>query len=261
MESPFSVFSVVLDLFKSLSDEVKKYQRAKQVRESLFNVLGDKIRTYLVVFEELAIIANKKFLSTLELIKDAPTSFQINTLVDCISDMQLKYAKIIQVFINLAEDCRQVSLNQAFMERLKESNALLYDFVNIMARTVTGKGHIVIDDEFLGFFKLYKGEIYKKIDVGNVDEAVEKLEGFVKIIENKIKPYIGKALIKRKALRRFNESLQELNKVSKRVKTQKITIINLRYFVPSNLLPLVVLIEEAFPVQREKDSFRFQRFT
>lgn len=249
MEGSLSVLSTVVRLSERLVDEVKKYQRHKKTKEQLFGALEDEIRTSFNHFEELATIG-EELLPLLDSIETTLAVSMVNPIVECTSDIQFTYSKILQDVIKLAKGCKQVSLNEAFMKHLEESSASLHDFVLRMAGLIRRGDSILMDDNFYRFFKLYEDEIFNEIEVGDVDEVSKAFERYIKIIEKKVKPTISRAKIRRRTLRRFNESLKQLNKVRRKVKIQKTMLISPRDYVPSKFLPIIYVVEETYPFKK-----------
>lgn len=248
MENPLSVLSTTISLLKNLGETMGKYQRSKKTRDRLFTALSSEIEVYLNNFEDLENVA-RTLLPLLESVADTLTSHQINAIVECASDIQVICSGILEAFVELAKGCSQISSKTAFMEHLKESSAVLHDFVLTMSKLVVRRDSIKIDDDFFRFFKLYEDEIFEEVESEDIDKTVEEMSIYVDIVNKKVKPSIRMSSINRRVRRKFIKSLQEVKKASKKVKIQKVVLINPRHYVPSKLLPYIILIEETYPLE------------
>lgn len=245
METPISVYSIAIDLLEHLGIKIKAYQKEKKVKERLFNALSNEIEGYVNNFEVITNIGTTRLLPLLELIRDVPTVSQMNNLVECIADFYFVYLNLVNSFIEIVNGCYEISSYEAFMKDLEESSALLHDFVISMRNMCIAHNRIKIGYSFYRFLKLYEDEILKEIKVGDVDKVVKEMENYIDILENKVKPSFSKSSISRKTRKKLIKNFKNLLKVSKNVKIQGNILKDLRAYVPSNLLPIVVLIEES----------------
>lgn len=243
--SPLSVLTFPVELFVKLRGEVKKFLKKKKTRERLFNALSDEIITYVSTFERLVTVGETRFVPLLDELKDTLNVSQMNSLLDSLSDAQFHYSDLLESFVELSKGCNEISFNEAFMTYLKESSDLLHDFVLSMKNLLIATDRIKIDRKFYRFLKLYEDELLKGLKTSDVDSAVEELKGYIPKIERVKQSFRVKA-VKRKIRRRYKDSLQKLKKASKKVKIQKTKLVELRVYVPSKLLPLVILFDEIF---------------
>jgi hypothetical protein len=239
---------VPIHFLERLYDEIGKFQRKKKTREQLLNALGNEIESYVNAFDNLGKTGKEQLLPLLQSLAYKPPIPRINQIVNAMADMQIQFSKIIQSLMKLAEGCKQVSSYEAFMKHLMEADDVLYDFVKMMAKTVIDDT-MLIDSNFYRFFKLHGDEITKNINATDIDKAVKELKFYIDIIKKQVKPHVRRAWITRKTLSYYIESCRELGKACKKVRIQKTRMIDLRYYVPSKLLPIVVLLEESFPLQ------------
>ena len=242
-----SALSVPIHFLERLYDEIGKFQRKKKIREQLLNSLSIEIESYVNAFDSLGKTGKDQLLPLLQSLAYEPPIPKTNQIINAMADLQIQYSKIIQSLIILAQGCRQVSSYEAFMKHLMEADDVLYDFVKMMAKTVVDDT-MLIDSNFYRFFKLYGGEMTKEISASDVDKAVKELRFYIDIVKKCVKPNIRKAWISRKALQYYFNSCRELSKASRRMKIQKTRIVDLRFYVPSKLLPIIVLLEESFPM-------------
>jgi len=252
MESPLSVLSTTIDLLKRLDDYIRKRQRKKLAKERLSDALGTQIQHFIGNFDEAKAIAETRLAPLLLAFKNRPTPSNINDIVDCVSDFNFSYAQVQGNFIQIVKGCYSISSYQTFMDSLKESSDLLSDFVLAMKNLLVIKGEktrIKIDNGFYYFFKLYGNEILKEIDMTDVEDATREAKLYIDIVEKKLKPSLRMSAIKRSARGKFRKSVQELAKVSKKIRIRKTTLIEMKDYIPAKLRPIVMLIEETFPLE------------
>ena len=111
---------------------------------------------------------------------------------------------------------------------------------------------------------LYQDEIFKDFKTGDVNKASKEIKRYVDIINNKIKPSFNKIIIRRNAQINLKKSLLKLAQTSRRVKIEKNLSKNLRKYVPSKFMEIVVLIDdskvlEPIKVHESRRSFIYNR--
>ncbi len=259
METPVSVISIALNSYKALREEVDKYTRNKQVKEELFHALSTDVESFSFAFEVMKDVEDTMLMPSLDAFKIGDsTPSKINAVVESTSEMYFAYSKILEYFINLAEACKSVTNNPAFMKHLMDANQFLFDFVNQMALMAKGKGKVVIDKSFYYFVKLYEGKIYPKVGSKDVDELVEVARDYVKLVNNRIKPFVKRSSIKRSTEKKFFGSLRELKKANDKIKIPKTLMANLKGYVPPRFISIAVFVEELFPPEDDKEKARFK---
>ncbi|MGP3705257.1 MAG: hypothetical protein ACKD6O_08220 [Candidatus Bathyarchaeota archaeon] len=244
MEYSLSTLSVVIDFFKKLWDELKVFQRKEKVRKELFQALSFEIEMYLNSFESMGKIGEERVIPLLQHAAKNPSQPKIVQIINSITDLQITYSKLIESFVKLAKGCKDVSSYEAFMEHLKEADSMLFDFVNVMAKTAKDD-MVLIDSRFYRFIKMYGNEITKELKIEQVENAVKELKFYIDVVNKHVKPFIRKSLIPKKTLKHFIDSYKKLSSTSRKIKVRKTEIINIRQYVPLKLLPIIVLIEEA----------------
>jgi hypothetical protein len=254
METPFSVLSTTISLLEHLGDYIRKRKRKKLAKERFSDALGAQIQHFVENFDEAKAIAETRLAPLLLAFKDRPTPSNINDIVDCLSDFNFSYAKAQGNFIEIVRGCYSITSYQTFMDSLKESSDLLSDFVLAMKNLLVVKGEktrIKIDNGFYYFFKLYGNEILKEIDMTDVEDAAKEARLYIDFVEKKLKPSLRMSAIRRSTRGKFRKSLQELAKVSKKIRIRKTTLIEIRDYIPAKLRPIVMLIEETFPLEED----------
>jgi hypothetical protein len=251
MQSALSVFGATLPVFDRLGHAITKYQDKKKARAEFLDALGDEIGAFSHFYEEITTMTLGKLMPLLDSMVSGLSFSKVNEAFDCLSDFYEKYASLLQCFIGLAERCKQVSANPAFMRFLEETRQrLLYDFIIRMAGLVHGDS-IKIDSEYYVFFKIYKREIFGKIERADVEEATRewscKTKNYVKMLKRMLSSFKRKIPIKRIVLKRLIRNYKKLAKVTQKVDVQQTRIIDLADYLPSEMLPIVMLLDEAFP--------------
>lgn len=238
-----SPLSVLIRPVERLIDEIRKYLRKKKLREQLISGLSTEIKTYIDLYKKFEISGEGQLIP---LLRAEPVIPKINKIVRCIADMNLQYAALIESFVKLAQGCKLISLNKGFMDHLEEVDYPIYDFVNMVARTVVDDS-LSIGTDFYKFFQLYGDEISGKVE-GDVDEAIRELKSHIETLKSiKRNAHKARAGITRKTVKHFVESIKELRKANKKVRIHKIVIADLRHYVPKEMLPLVLVLEESLP--------------
>lgn len=241
MSSVIPVLSSLLSPLEKLGKEIKKYQTKRKTQNRILNALGDEIKDYIDIFDQISAASENQVLPILQSIKGMPTVHQMNELLAGLLQMPLMFSQLIKSFIKLAKACSEVSVNRGFMESLKESSLFLYDFVDRMKDTYIGENTIRIDGRYYRFFKVYQDQIFKEIKEEDLEKAVDEVKGYVK----KIKHYVDKtSFVKRKIRKKYIKNFKEMCKVAVNVKIEKANVIDLRAYMPSRLLPVMILFDE-----------------
>jgi len=241
MSSIIPVLSSPISLLLKLGKEAKKYQTKKKTKDRVLSALGDEIEAYMDTFDQISAISKDQVLPILKSIKGMPTVHQMNDLLEGLSQMPLMWAQLVRSFIKLAKACSEVSANRGFMESLKETSLFLYDFVDRMKDTYVAENTIRIDGRYYRFFKVYQDQIFKEIHEEDLEKAVDEVKGYVK----KIKHYVDKtSFIKRQTRKKYIKNFKELCKVVVNVKIEQTSIVDLRAYMPSRLLPVMILFDE-----------------
>jgi hypothetical protein len=259
MEGPFTILGVSLSGYTVLYPLIEKYQKDKEIKDELVNALGEDIRNYKNTFDDLHQIGEDVLMPSLEAFKaeGGSSKDKVNSVIFSVTEMYTAYGKIIDQFVKLAEDCKGIALNSAFMSDLMKYNSFLHDYVSQMGRMATGKNTVKIDKDFYTFVRMHENKVFLKIKDKEVDDATEKVKAYVKIVNNQIKPFISTSTISRVNLKRFIDSWKGLTKDAKRIIISKELLNNLKEYMPSKLAPVAVLYEEVFP-KKAVDKLRFK---
>ena len=199
MEGPFTILGVGLSGYTALAPLIEKYQKDKAIRDELVNALGEDIRNYKCAFDDLHQISEDELMPSLEAFKveGGSSKDKVNAVIVSVSDMYTAYGKIIDQFVRLSEDCKGVARNSAFMNDLMKYNSFIHDYVSQMARMATGKGTVKVDRDFYTFVRMHEKKAFEKVKDQTVEDSVEKIEGYIEIINKQIKPFMSKSTITR----------------------------------------------------------------
>ena len=243
MKGIASVLSSPLNLMIKLLEIVKKYQKKKKTESLFLNAFENEIETYLDTYGQAFDLSEKQIIPILESIGDELTPHEMNELLEKMAPIPLIHAEMINAFISFARACSEVSALRGFMENLKETNIVLYDFVDMMKNTYVGKNKVVIDGRYYRFFQTYKKDIFgevEEIDTNELKPYLKKLEKYV----DKVRQYTKTALIKRRILKKYKRNYHKLVKTAAGMTIEKTTIIDLTSYVPQTLLPVAIFLEE-----------------
>jgi len=245
-----AILAFLIDPFTKIWTKFREFQEKREVKEKLFRALSAEIETYVNTFKDMEKIGRERMLPILQSIASTHSRDKINQIIDCVIEVQKKYAQLIESFVKIAKGCKDVSSYEAFMEHLKKADYILFDFVNVMAGTVEDDT-VVIDSRFYRFIKMHENKITKGFakELKNevIENVVKEVKFYVDVTNKHVKPYINESIITRKTRMRFNKSHKELSAASRKIRVEKTEIIDLRQYVPSELLPIVLLIEEILP--------------
>ena len=260
MEGPFTILGVGLSGYTVLFPFIEKHQKDKRVRDRLISALGEDIRSYKRAFDDLNQIGEDILMPLLEAFNTEEWSpkDKVNFVITCVSDMYITYGKLIDQFVTLAEDCKSVTLNSAFMNDLMNYNSFVHDYVSQMGRMTTGKKTVKVDRDFYMFVKMHENRAFSKINDKEVDKAVEEMRKYVKIVNNQIKPFVSKSTISRANAKRFIDSWKGLTKDAKRITVSKELLKGFEEYMPSKFAPLSIVLEEIFP-KKDEEKLRFNK--
>lgn len=234
------IISTVISVVIGLREEVKRYLAKKKVKDQVVHAVGDEARAYIEIFEKLSELGRKQMLPLIQSIKVMPTTQQMNRFMDVASEVPLLYAQLLNAFIKLAKACNEVSKNKGFMESLKDSDRFLFDFVSRMADTYVGDNKVEINGSYYRFFKIYQYEIFQ-FKEDEMQGAVAEVSDSIK----KVKQWVDRApRVRKKVCKKYIRNLEKLSELSANITIEDSDIINLRDYIPSKLLPFVILLEE-----------------
>lgn len=241
MSGLISVITTPFNIGLKLLDLVKKYQKKKRTETRFIHAFEDEIERYIDIVKKIFEISEKSVYPLLDRIENELTVHQMNEILASLSDMPLIYAELVKAFINFTKACREVSFIKGFMDDLRETDVLLYDFVLIMKEAYLGDDKVKIQGSYYRFFQTYKDEIFKEVKITDLDEVVDKLKRYI----TKIKHYVNKtAMIKRSIRKKYMKNFRILMKETEKVIVKPSSIVDLKVYIPEKLLPITVLIEE-----------------
>lgn len=225
-----------------LYEAAKKYQKKRETERRFIKAFENEIKNYLENIEQISELCEKQILPKLEPIGDTLTVHKMNEILESMSKMPLMQAKLIEAFIRFAKACSEVSsVLKGFMEDLKETNVVLYDFVFAMKNTYVEENKVKINGRYYRFFKTYEDEIFKGVKIDDLNEIVGELKKYVRKIEHYIKKT---AFIKRNIRKRYVKNLRVLNKASANMIVKRTTLIDLRAYIPEKIFPIAVFFDE-----------------
>jgi len=260
MEMSLSVLSIIISPLERLANSVRRYQEAKKIKERLFGALGNEIEDIERIFEKIIDLSKVRLLPLLETEKDGLGVTQINKVAQCLADFYILYAELWDSFIRVVNGCYEITSNTAFMEHLHETSDLLHDFVINLGEMRVSSDRIMIDRRYFRFIMLYQDEIFKDFKSGDVDKAIEEMKRYIDIIKNKIKPSFSKKTIRRDTWKNLKKGLIRLAQTGRKVKIEKNLSKDLRKYVPSKFLSLVVLIEDSKILKPVKEHENHRSF-
>jgi hypothetical protein len=225
--------------FDRLKTRINEYMRRRKAVDYVFNVLKDDFEKYLNLSEKMSKLVKEEALPKLQSIKIRVTTEQLNSIITTLADMTDVYSEIIRTFISLAKNCSYISKNEGFMDYLKKSDILIYDFINQMRDIYVEPNHVRISGSFYVFIKLYEREFGRAVQKDELEKAVKEAKSYVENFKRAMKkpPRAGKKLLKK-----LEESYRRLQEVCKNVEVQPADI-DLKAYIPSDLLPIVTLLE------------------
>jgi len=227
--------------FDRLITRINEYMRRRKSVDYVFNVLKDDFEKYLNLFEETSKLVKEEVLPNIQSIGVRVTAKQLNSIITTLVKISDLYSEAIQTFISLAKNCNYISRNEGFMDYLKKSDILIYDFINQMRDIYVEPNRVRIGGSFYVFIKLYEREFGREIQKDELEKAVKEaksgIENFKRAMEKP--PRARKKLFKNK---KFKESYRRLQEACKNVEVQPADI-DLKAYIPSGLLPIVTLLE------------------
>jgi len=234
------IISAVISAVIGLKDEIKRYLAKKKVKDQVISAVGDEARAFIKIFEQLSGLGQEKILPLIQSVKVMPTSQQMNKFMYVASEVPLLYTQLLHAFIKLTKACNEVSKNKGFMESLNDSSRILFDFVSRMADVYVSGDKVEINGSYYRFIKTYQDEIFR-FKNNEMRNAIEEVSDSIK----KVKQWVDRApRIRKKVCKRYIRNLKKLTNLSANVTIRDSNIINLRDYIPSKMLPLIILLEE-----------------
>lgn len=241
MSGLVSILSTPVNLMEKLLHVIRNYRKKKRIEIRFVKAFEHEIRTYIDIFGRMSEIAEKQIAPILESIEDELSPHTMNDLLEASSQMPLVFAELIEAFISFGKACSEVVVIEGFMEDLKETNIMLYDYVLVMKRAYIEEDRLKIDGKYYRFFKTYENEIFGKVDFSDLEEGLTGLKRLIR----RIRQFMEKtALIKRTIRKRYAKNLGVLAKTADKLTIGRTLIINLRTYVPKKLLPIAIFIED-----------------
>lgn len=247
-----------------LLEPLRKYIESRKIRGQLLNSLYDEINDFQQNFQGISTLTNDAIIPIIEKSKNSPIGIdEVNQIVDCMNLLYPMFSELWESFIRLVRGMHEVSSLSAFMENLKETNSMLFDFTVSMGNMLVDSDKVMIDYNFLRFFKVYEKQFSKGVSAKKMDEIAKKLEEYIELTQKNIVPLLNKRIIKRRARKMLRvQILNFLRSVSK-VRIEMGIEDNFREYVPSQFLALVVVIDNTRtlessiePSDKNRISFR-----
>jgi hypothetical protein len=245
------------ELFDKLKNYAESWSKEKKVKIQVVDFLEDDAVSYWRIFEKTSALAPSQLIPLLNEIKETPSKSQIDSVVSMATQVQTNVSGLIQCFIALAKDCSQISINEAFMNDLRVSDGMLYDFVRRMEAAYSN-GNVKIGDEYFGFFKLYRNELLKKYDKVEAEKEAKKGQKYLLEIKKKIVPYLNTNIVSRQRKKDFFKSFEVYVKASKRFQVKKSPDINFSDYVIPELAPIITLFQEILAESEKR--LRLQKY-
>jgi hypothetical protein len=244
-----SVLSTAFGLILKLSDPIKKYRQKKQTESRFMSAFENEITKFSEIYGRALELSEEEVRPILERERREITAHDVNELLEVMMPIPLIYADWIETFVSFAKACSEVSTFKGFMDYLRESNIMLYDFVIMMKGTyIQNKNRVVIDGKYYRFFKTYENDIFGKARQNEIDAAVQELEPYWDIVRRFVKRVRQLAartsLIKRSIRKGYAKNYRKFLRMSESMVIEKTSIIDLMAYTPRQLLPISVFIEE-----------------
>jgi hypothetical protein len=228
--SALSVASSLLSILTKCKEVLGRREQKKDVTDKLARALGDDIEDYVAILQEISCISQKELVPLIESIGNMPTKSQIDRLVAHTTKTQQECSELLEILIQLAKTCSILSEMEGFMESLMNADTMISDSVKMLGNAYVKKSDSVkIDDELYVFFKMNEKQMLKDLEESDVEAIAERLEGYLAVIKKKVIPYINVSSISRENRRQFIRSLERMNRISKRVKVKKPTLLTWKY--------------------------------
>jgi len=147
-----------------LLEIIKKYQKKKKTESLFISAFENEIRAYVAIYEKAIELSEEKVWPIFQSIGNELTPHDMNELLEAMLPMPLIHAEWLKAFIDFAKACNEVSALKGFMDYLKETNIMLYDFVYTTKNTyVLEEDKVIIDGRYYRFFKTYERDILGEI--------------------------------------------------------------------------------------------------
>jgi hypothetical protein len=223
-----------------LYDFVRKYQKKKRTEDKLAHAFENEIEKYMDNFERICKLSEKKLMPTIESFGNSLTPHDMNNLLEAMLPLPLMVAELIYAFVDLARACSEVTVQRGLMDDLKETDPTLYDFVFVLKHTYVQGNKMKFDGAFYRFFKTNEDELMKDLEIGDLNEVIERFRRHV----SKLKQYMNKtAMIRRYLKKNYARNFVRLLKASESLEIEPTTI-DMWAYVPKQLLPFAVMLEE-----------------
>ncbi|MGB9914721.1 MAG: hypothetical protein ACPLIG_04725 [Candidatus Bathyarchaeales archaeon] len=249
MEGIISILSAPFNLMIKLVETIKKYKTKKETEARFLSALEAEIDAYTNICDKIIDLSNNSVMPILKNIGNEFTPHDMNALLEAMTPIPLICAEWITSFFNLAKACDEVSALEGFMDYLRKSNIMLFDFVVTMKYTyVSSEKRIRIDGRYYRFFKTYEKDIFEKLRTRDIQKAADELEPYVKRLRRFAKR-LGEmanktALIKRQTRKAYLKNQQVFAKTANCVSIDTIAIPNMKDYLPQKLVPIAYLFEE-----------------
>lgn len=116
------------------------------------------------IYDRVITLSEEKIIPILESVGDELTPHDMNELLDAMSPIPLFHAEWIKAFVHFAKACSEVSALKGFMEYLKETDIVFYDFVELMKNMyVHEENRVIVDGSFIDSSKPMNKKYLEKL--------------------------------------------------------------------------------------------------
>lgn len=240
------IISTIVGAVKPAMDllsAVAKYRKKKRTEERLASSFENEIRNFVTLFNRISEYGE----NARHILESAPEEFSVTQMRELLketADVPLILAEFIKAFIAFAKACSEIVILKGLMDDLKETNLVVYDFILLMKNAYAPDNKVRINGSYFRFFKTYECEIFKRtepIDIEHIKAIINK----TKKNAARLQHYVEKtALIKRDIKRRFVKNFRVLTRACDSIEITETAVIDLRTYIPENLIPLVTLMDE-----------------
>jgi hypothetical protein len=242
--SGIAVVSSAIGLIEKARSEIREWDKHRTVKEQIGTYLKEDAGKYLQIFENLSSMTPNSVYPLLDEIEDLPTKSQINNFIAISIDSQGLFAQLLNLFVQIAKDCSIICHNEAFMKKLLETNAMLYDFLKQMNSAYQNNGSVIISEDYYGFFRLYRNQLIKIDNKRKTEANIEEAECRLLSIKKTIIPNLSSSIISRENKKKYQHNYELLCKATNKISVKVSIESNLQNYVLPELKPLVVLLNE-----------------
>jgi len=244
MSSPLGLLSIIQDpilkLYKWVIDQIETHKSKRRV----FTAIRDEIDDYVDKFNNLFNNSND-LVPLLDEFDKIPNKNTLNEIVILCGESFVKYADLINSYVNLSFAIKELSVNVDLMSRLRKADGFLYDFVERISDTVYEYEYVKIGREYFRFIKIYEDKVFKKSEVDDVIKTIESK--YITILEKKLMPSLmimsNRRTFRKKQIKQlYIRNLKLLSEAKNRYIID-ISEEEIMGYIPKKFLPMVKLFQ------------------